>query len=135
MGLDMFLYKKSKDKPLDEIAYWRKANAIHKWFVDNVQNGVDDCSLYEVSKDDLLQLLSICKTIDAECIKSSNDMYHIVNEGTARRLLPTCGGFFFGSTEYDGSYARNVVQTIATLEEFVDTFDFKNDKLYYNSWW
>ena len=24
-------------------AYWRKANAIHKWFVDNVQDGEDNC--------------------------------------------------------------------------------------------
>jgi len=61
MGLDMYLYakrhlrdyvpedKKIKDEIADqlpdpfkgvqeikvEIAYWRKANAIHKWFVNN----------------------------------------------------------------------------------------------------
>lgn len=23
----------------EEFGYWRKANAVHKWFVDNVQNG------------------------------------------------------------------------------------------------
>ena len=27
-----------------EAGYWRKSNAIHKWFVDNVQNSV--CLLY-----------------------------------------------------------------------------------------
>ena len=27
----------------EEVGYWRKANAIHKWFVDNVQDGNDDC--------------------------------------------------------------------------------------------
>lgn len=26
-----------------QVAYWRKANAIHKWFVDNVQGGKDEC--------------------------------------------------------------------------------------------
>lgn len=26
-----------------EIGYWRKANHIHKWFVDCVQDGEDDC--------------------------------------------------------------------------------------------
>ena len=30
------------------VAYWRKANAIHKWFVDHVQDGVDDCGEYYV---------------------------------------------------------------------------------------
>ena len=53
MGLDMFLYKiicPRKDDVVtfngvvlpnvfyikQEVAYWRKANAIHKWFVDNI---------------------------------------------------------------------------------------------------
>ena len=36
-----------------ELGYWRKANHIHKWFVDNVQNGVDNCGEYLVSKQDL----------------------------------------------------------------------------------
>lgn len=27
----------------EEVGYWRKANAIHGWFVDNVQKGNDDC--------------------------------------------------------------------------------------------
>ena len=25
------------------VAYWRKANAIHSWFVENCQDGVDEC--------------------------------------------------------------------------------------------
>jgi hypothetical protein len=28
---------------VQEAGYWRKANAIHRWFVDNVQDGNDDC--------------------------------------------------------------------------------------------
>ena len=47
MGLDMFLngYKLSKklnpncDLKMKRV-YWRKANHIHKWFVDNIQNGI-----------------------------------------------------------------------------------------------
>ena len=30
-------------------AYWRKSNQIHKWFVDNVQGGEDNCGDYYVS--------------------------------------------------------------------------------------
>ena len=48
MGLDMMLYAMTKDDLMDsdnkfsydqaeEVAYWRKVNSIHKWFVDNVQ--------------------------------------------------------------------------------------------------
>ena len=29
----------------EEIAYWRKANAVHAWFVNTVQDGVDGCQL------------------------------------------------------------------------------------------
>ena len=44
----------------EEIGYWRKANAVHKWFVDNVQDGKDDCGSYYVSKEKLQQLMHDC---------------------------------------------------------------------------
>jgi len=28
---------------VEEVGYWRKANQIHNWFVENVQNGIDEC--------------------------------------------------------------------------------------------
>jgi len=65
-----------------EAAYWRKANAIHKWFVDNVQNSVDNCGTYDVSREQLTELLELI-----ECI--------LKERGRACELLPTQGGFFF----------------------------------------
>ncbi len=32
------------------VAYWRKNNAVHKWFVDNLNNGEDDCQEYYVPR-------------------------------------------------------------------------------------
>ena len=55
MGLDMWLIKKKKSKGV-KVAYWRKANAIHGWFVDNIQDGVDDQNEYYVSKEKLEEL-------------------------------------------------------------------------------
>jgi len=46
-----------------EEAYWRKANAIHKWFVDNVQNGVDECQESYVTKKQLIELRAVCQQI------------------------------------------------------------------------
>ena len=43
-----------------EVGYWRKSNWIHKWFVDNVQDGEDNCEEYKVSKEQLLELKGIC---------------------------------------------------------------------------
>ena len=48
---------------IESVAYWRKANAIHKWFVDNVQNGTDDCGKYRVTVEQLKQLVKACKDI------------------------------------------------------------------------
>ena len=39
------------------IGYWRKANHIHKWFVDNCGDGVDECQDMRVSKEDIESML------------------------------------------------------------------------------
>ena len=45
------------------VLYLRKANEIHNWFVENVQNGNDDCGEYEVSYENLHRLYDTCKKI------------------------------------------------------------------------
>src|ERR1700680_333929 len=50
------------------VGYWRKANQIHKWFVDNVQDGTDDCGTYSVSDEKLQELLSVCKKVKESVI-------------------------------------------------------------------
>lgn len=89
-----------------DAGYWRKANHIHKWFVDNVQNGVDECEEHEVSREQMEQLLSVCKRV-------------IADPKTGEELLPTSGGFFFGSTDYDEYYLSDVEETISILEEIL----------------
>ena len=45
------------------VAYWRKANQIHNWFVINCQDGVDDCKEHSVSKSHLRELIELCKKV------------------------------------------------------------------------
>jgi hypothetical protein len=102
--------------------YWRKANAIHKWFVDNVQNGDDDCGEYEVYSGQLRELESLCLKVLAE-------------RGKATELLPPCEGFFYGSKEIDDYYWEYLQETadrIANLlsVEGADQWDF----IYSSSW-
>ena len=47
----------------EEVMYWRKANHIHQWFVDNVQDGNDDCGRYCVSPEQLQALLETCEQV------------------------------------------------------------------------
>jgi hypothetical protein len=45
------------------VGYWRKANAIHSWFVANVQDGKDDCGSYYVTREHL-------QALKVECMKA-----------------------------------------------------------------
>lgn len=98
---------KKKITYIDQAAgYWRKANHIHDWFVQNVQGGEDDCKSYYVSEEQLRELLAECKSI-----KESPE--------TARETLPTKSGFFFGGTDYDEYYFKDIDRTIEIIEDLL----------------
>ena len=48
------------------VAYWRKANAIHRWFVNAVQDGEDDCRDAEIGIDTIKELRGLCHGILAK---------------------------------------------------------------------
>jgi hypothetical protein len=105
----------------EEVGYWRKQNQIHRWFVENVQNGVDDCGEYSVSKSELETLRNICKEV-------SND------HSKADELLPSASGFFFGGTDYDEWYYDGVENTIEMLDRIIGETN-PNQDIYYSSSW
>ncbi len=107
-----------------EIAYWRKANAIHDWFVQNVQDGVDECQKSYVTHENLRNLLNICKSV-------------LANPDQVETLLPTRSGFFFGGTEYDEWYFDGIKHTVEVLENVVPRMeiDFRGWMFYYQSSW
>lgn len=130
--------KKRKDiKPeriseiVETIATWRKFNALHKWFVDNVQDGEDDCKEYYVGEKQLEELLSLLKKViqlkPAEDEELSKEAIDKLND-----LFPTQSGFFFGGTDYDEYYFGDVQETIDMLEEAVKETD---GDFYYDSSW
>lgn len=100
------------------ICTWRKFNALHRWMVENVQDGNDDCKEYYASNEKLQGLLDLLKT---------------VNKDNAHELFPTANGFFFGGTDYDEYYFEKVKQTIQLLEEVLQ--EEGNGGFYYNSSW
>lgn len=102
---------------IEDVAYWRKANQIHSWFVNNCQDGVDDCRDAYVSIDQLNTLLSLCKEVKEDHSKAST-------------LLPSHAGFFFGSTEYNEWYYEDIDLTIKQL-----TGLDPNGSYYYHSSW
>ncbi|MEA2037102.1 MAG: hypothetical protein U9O94_06310 [Nanoarchaeota archaeon] len=117
MGLDMYL----KDENDKEVAYWRKANQIHKWFKNNCGYENDDTDkLVKVSREQLKQLRSICILVNADHSK-------------AEELLPTEEGFFFGSTDYDEYYYDDLENTIEQLTALIENRTIQ--KFFYHAWW
>ena len=103
-----------------EIGYWRKANQIHNWFVQNVQGGEDDCKNYYVGRDQLKELLDIIQQV-------------LADRDRAQELLPNTAGFFFGSQDYDDYYFQDLEQTVKIIERALALPE--NLELYYHSSW
>ncbi len=91
-----------------DVMYWRKANHIHKWFVDNCQNGKDDCGHYYVDREKLVELDRLCSEVFLS--QSPKD---------AEAKLPSTGGFFFGGTDYDQYYFEDCKYTMAGLQKLL----------------
>jgi hypothetical protein len=105
-----------------EAGYWRKANAIHKWFVDNVQEGTDNCGEYLVTTEQLEKLLELVNEV-------------LRKRGKASELLPTTVGFFFGNVSYDEGYFDDLLQTKAIIENVLSIDDLHQYDFYYSSSW
>lgn len=139
-----------------EVGYWRKANAIHRWFVENVQNGNDDCDYYPVTFDQLAALLDVCERVvntvkiekgtvingqtcsaDGEWEPNYEWGEIITNAEEIAELLPTAGGFFFGGTDYDGGYMDDVRSTFEIIWKIpaADSGENKGVTYFYHSSW
>jgi len=85
------------------VGYWRKANAIHNYFVQTLGEGVDECQEMYVPRETLSDLRERCQDVIA-----SSDMEQMAQEVG----LETVGGFFFGDTSYGDWYKDDLRLTI-----------------------
>lgn len=155
MGLDMYLHNREGK----EIAYWRKANAIHGFFERECANGyLENCQEVLVSKSSLQQLLTECnkvlvilinnKTIKKTVkvgISASNgvvqdnfgevDTYDDKIATEVCEILPPTKGFFFGSYLIDEWYLENIKDTIQICEKVLNETDWESDEIKYMAWW
>ena len=143
MGLDMYLNAKRflwhnedelgaritdvlpelKGKRVKEIIaeaiYWRKSNQIHQWFVDNVQDGTDNCGNYYVSREQLEELRQL--------------ILHVLDKKDAG-LLPPQAGFFFGSNKVDEWYWQDLRTTEEKIGQVLTDFPRGWEFEYHSSW-
>ncbi len=116
-----------------KVAQWRKANQVHSWFVDKVQDGDDNCREYYVSRDELDDLRELCRQVlDMRDRQEANPDEALP---TADDILPVREGFFFGNYEYDEYYYEQVQYTYDTLDKLLTNDKFKDFDFAYDSSW
>lgn len=146
---------------IEQVGYWRKANAIHDWFVQNVQDGIDECQESWVTRSQLQELYDACVLVRDNCkLKEGNvkngstiekdedgniiEIPHIEkgkvidDPSVAQDLLPTSSGFFFGNTDYNEYYMQDILDTIDILKPEIEAKyadGFYEPEYYYRASW
>lgn len=119
---------------VEKVGYWRKANQIHNWFVDNVQNGDDDCEEHSVSRERFQELL-----VDVTAVLNARGTEFEIGE--VEELLPPQSGFFFGETEITEWYWQDLEYTRDLIEGILREMDIDEQSpntfitYYYKSSW
>ena len=101
------------------VAYWRKFNALHLWFVENVQDGIDECQEHIVT---------------IEHLKKLKEDLDKVNKENVENILPTQEGFFFGGTEYDDYYWESIEHLKSTVDYLINQHCTDTTYVYCSSW-
>ena len=120
MGLDIYFYKRDKDnyKHLTELGYFRKVNFLVNYF--NLENCVD----HICTRDEMETLLSKCNSVLEKKTESISD-----------KTLPTTSGFFFGSTDYDDWYYKDIQSVKDTITKALNDWDEYKEELIFHAWW
>ena len=106
------------------VLYWRKANAIHGWFVNECAGGVDNCQPVYVSRESLVELRDLCKQA-------------VMEPAMAGDILPPTSGFFFGHYDIDEWYMEDMKYTVKALDHVLSTIpadDWNWSFIYQASW-
>lgn len=121
VGVDPDRYPRNGRVAVDiQVGYWRKANQIHAWFEQEHELENDEDVL--VSREELARLRDDCRRV-------------LDDHGLAETVLPTRSGFFFGDTEYDDWYFRDLEDTIVILDRVLTDPALVTADLYYKGWW
>lgn len=126
-----------------DIGYWRKCNWVHKWFVDNVQDGKDDCEEYIVSEQKLDELDKVCENILSVSTDFAFGKKGVTKQTllkTIDELLPPSDGCFFGAVDMqDDRNLEYYIQSIAETQGFIELArKYKKEfdaVIYYQSSW
>ncbi len=138
----------------EEVAYWRKFNALHGWFVENCAGGKDECQEIYVGEEGLEKVLVVLKQV-SELLQKSKPVVKVLQdwngkdfevttydcEDEVKDLFSPTSGFFFGSDEIDGYYKKEVEDTIEVIENLLKENEVSKEhglysgEFYYRASW
>jgi hypothetical protein len=128
---------------------WRKANQIHRWFVEELE-GLENMERKAVDADQLRALRSACETVLDTVTKGQpveepwpsgkgvTVTYPNVTLDTAVALenLPPSSGFFFGQGDLDQWYVEDLEFTRDSITKLLDHPSMQGDvEFTYHGWW
>lgn len=120
MGLDIYVTKVKHR----EIGYFRKVNFLVAFF-EKKGFDVQKQTPFAFDKEVAEELLDLCNQV-------------LEDHSKAEELLPTMGGFFFGSTDYDEYYFQDVELVRDWVKDtLIPEFDTigENEYIEFNTWW
>lgn len=111
-----------------EVAYFRKVNLLVEYF-----EYVDDCSDMVVTEEQLQELVEKCEYLIefAKEHPAGSDEF----KEKASVTLPTQSGFFFGNTDYDEWYLRDLKEIVERLSPVIADTDFDRYDIIFHCWW
>ena len=120
VGLDLYIEKVSRK----ELAYFRKVNFLIPFFEGFFNTEIENLEDLELTKESVEELRDRCE--------------RVLNDRTlAKDLLPTQGGFFFGSINYDKYYYDDVVDVLNNCVTLLQEFDNlkEGESIIFNIWY
>ena len=112
----------------EEVAYFRKVNLLVEYFQYE-----HNCSDMIVTKEQLEGLLQKAKHLIKFSVDHPVDTEEFKDEAAA--TLRTQSGFFFGNTEYDEWYLKDLESIVKTLTPVVEDTDFSRYDIVFHCWW
>lgn len=109
------------------VAYWRKVNAVHAWFVRELADGVDECQEMYVPTEDIKRLVDDCR----EAVK----LYEAGDIQSAQLRMPSASGCFLGGTDIDEWWVEGLKDTIKQLTPLIDPKVSKEFSFHYRASW
>lgn len=140
MGLDMYMYRRRKNEDKDEeIAYWRKFNALHGYILDLVDAAPDsNTEELDLSLDDLNTIYETLLRVNYLLETSAEPVDGIYPTETAEAIsefFPPADGMLWGDKTIDEYFKEDVEYSIKKFKEVILPLARQGEEIYYWCWW